>query len=470
MVLRLSILGCALGLSACGSSSHANGPSPSDASSAADVPGPATGNDAGAVTGNDSGAFTEGGPRNVDPCIEAGTCKPPVDCGSLSGVAGTWQNVSPQAFIDPPNMETLAVVVNPEDGTVYAAAGNVTNGGACPDGGQCPSQGTGVLASSDCGATWTRVSSDAMGSDSARLLTGDPWAMLIDPVDPQTMYIDNGYGDGPTLYRSSNGGVDWTALNPDPEHVVASGLPFVQAIAMDPYDHQHLAVTFHDNCASPYTPWCFSQSTDGGATWHEFNGPTSVPGFTITGWMEAASISILGPTSYIALSPGGVYFTSNAGAAWTLVLAEIDNTSYAGSTHILPDGTLVIGNSAGPLYTSAPAPGHDPPFALYQAPSLPVPQPRLPFTTGLSPAVMSLANAPQGTQIVDDGVDVYASTGQSPPFWKAPLSATTSWTQMPDTICKGGVCRGSNQMAYDAVHHVIYSANWGAGLWRFATR
>jgi hypothetical protein len=101
---------------------------------------------------------------------------------------------------------------------------------------------------------------------------------------------------------------------------------------------------------------------------------------------------------------------------------------------------------------------------------LPVPQPRLPFTTGLSPAVMPLTNAPQGTQIIDDGVDVYASTGQGMPFWKAPLVDTTSWTQMPDMICMRGVCRGANQMAYDPTHHIIYAANWGAGLWRLVTR
>jgi hypothetical protein len=457
-----SLIGWTLCLCACGSSPQERG-STADASSPVDVHAPD-------VHAPDATAPDARAPQ-VDPCIEAGTCKPPVDCGSLANVVGTWQNVSPQAFVDPPNMETLAVVVNPEDGTVYAAAGNVTNGGACPDGGTCPSEGTGVLASSDCGATWKRVSRDAAGSDSARLLTGDPWAMLIDPVDPKTLYIDNGYGDGPTLYKSSNGGVDWTALNPDPEHVVSSGLPFVQAIAMDPFDHQHLAVTFHANCASPYTPWCFSQSTDGGTTWHEFSGPTSVPGFTISGWMESASISILGPSSYIALSPGGVHFTSDGGATWTLVVAQIDYASYAGSTHILPDGTLLIGNSGGPLFASAPAPGKMPPFALYQAPTLPVPQPRLPFTTGLAPAVMQIANAPQGTQILDDGVDVYASTmSQTSPFWKAALADTTSWTHMPDAICRGSVCRGANQMAYDAVHHVIYAANWGAGLWRLVTR
>jgi hypothetical protein len=203
-----------------------------------------------------------------------------------------------------------------------------------------------------------------------------------------------------------------------------------------------------------------------------FNGPTSVPGFTINGWMESASISILGPTSYVALSPGGVYFSGDGGKTWTLVLAQIDATSYAGSTHILPDGTLYLGDSAGSVYYSAPAPTQSPPFAIDQAPSLPVPEPRLPYQTGLSPAVMPLANSPSVTQIIDDGVSLYASNnlGQNAPFFTATLANTTAWTQMPDKICVNTVCRGSNELAYDAVHHVIYSANWGSGLWRLVTR
>ncbi len=393
-------------------------------------------------------------------------------CSGLSGATGHWQNISPSAFTSPPNMEVLAVVVNPQDDSVFAAAGNVTNGGACPAGTTCPSAGTGIYKSTDCGATWSRVSDTTPGTDSANLLTGDPWAMLIDPVEPQTLYVNNGYGSGPTLYKSVDGGVHWASLNPDPDLVVGKGSPFVQAIAIDPRDHMHLAVTFHDDCGSPYTPWCFSRSSDGGATWKEFNGPTSVPGFTIDGWMEASSISILGPSSYIVLSPGGVYFSGDEGGTWTLVLAQIDDASYAGSTHIGPDGTLYIGDSAGTLYTSAPAPTREPPFAIYQAPMLPVPQPRLPFQTGLSPAVTALAGSPQAVAIIDDGVSLFASTSstQSPPFWTAPLSDTTAWTQMPDSICVGSLCRGSNELAYDADHHIVYSASWGAGLWRLVTR
>ena len=74
----------------------------------------------------------------------------------------------------PPNMETLAVAGNPEDETVFAAAGNVTNGGACPSGQTCPLGGTGLLKSSDCGSTWTLVTSKMPGFGQRESLHGRP--------------------------------------------------------------------------------------------------------------------------------------------------------------------------------------------------------------------------------------------------------------------------------------------------------
>jgi hypothetical protein len=397
-----------------------------------------------------------------DPCIEAGNCPPPVDCGALSTVAGKWQNISPPAFLTPVNLEIISVGVNPIDGTAFAAAGNVTNGSACPSGSTCPSGGTGIYKSTDCGSTWARVSSTAAGTDSAALLTGDPWAMLVDPVTPTTMYVNNGYGAPATIFKSINGGVDWTALNPDPTGVVGTPYPFVQAIAIDPFDHMHLAVTFHENCGGAYAPFCLSQSTDGGSTWHVFNGPTSIPNWTISGWMESASISILGASSYLVLTPAGIWYTKDGGGTWTQVLAQIVYSSYGGGTHIAPDGTLYVG--ATNVYSSAPNPATSPPFAL-----------------GAGSTTLSMvANSPLASVLTDDGLYLYAAsraTASGQVFWTAPLSNPTAWTPMPDAICASGVgaydgqpCAGSNAVAYDPTHHIIYSASEHAGLWRLVTQ
>jgi hypothetical protein len=290
--------------------------------------------------------------------------------------------------------------------------------------------------------------------------------MMIDPVDPLTMYTSNGYGQNATIYKSTDGGVHWNALNPDPTHQL-SGPLFVQSISMEPTNHNHLAVSFHLGCgtSSPYR-WCFSQSTDAGMTWTVFNGPVSIPNWTVpdAGWIEATSITALGKTSYLVLSTDGGWYTGDNGGTWTLVLAWIDT----GHAHVAPDKTLYIANTSGAMYTSPPAAGQDPPFAIYQAPTLPVPMPRLPYQSGLSPAVIELMGSPSASYVVDDGVSLYSSSG--PSFSTAPLSNTTSWTTMPDQICMGSVCRGTNEMDYDPVNHIVYSANLGSGLWRLVTR
>jgi hypothetical protein len=108
-------------------------------------------------------------------------------------------------------------------------------------------------------------------------------------------------------------------------------------------------------------------------------------------------VSILGAAQYVFVSAAGIWYTGDTGATWAQVAAQSLQSSYAGGTHIAPDGT--------------------------------------------------------------------------------PLSSPTAWRQMPDSICgpplgsfDNEACRGSNEMAYDSVHHVVYSANWHAGLWRLVTR
>jgi photosystem II stability/assembly factor-like uncharacterized protein len=355
-------------------------------------------------------------------------------CPSATGV-GVWEDVSPESFASPPNNQTLAVAVDPLSGIVYAAAGNVTNGGACPAGQQCPSASTGLYKSADCGATWTPT-----GTRNADLLTGNPWAFLIDPVKPETMYLCNGYGNGPTLYKSTNAGVDFMPLQPDASHVLA--LTFVQAIAMDSSNTSHLAVTFHVDCGAPFTPVCFSQTPDGGVTWHEFNGPAQ-----LTGWQEGASLSILGTLTYLYTGPNGAWFTSDEGKTWKNVIAPGIFGRYAGSTHLAPDGTLYLGVSNTGLFSSRADPTANPPGLL-------------------GSSWKQIPNSPQAVVIIDDGVNLIAAAANGPPFYTATITDGTTWTQMSTPI----IHDGSNQLAYDPIHHIVYSAEFGNGLLRLVTR
>jgi hypothetical protein len=256
--------------------------------------------------------------------------------------------------------------------------------------------------------------------------------MLIDPVNPKTLYVANGYGNDPTIYKSTNGGVDFEGLAPWPGRGTNV---FVQDIALERTNPQHLAVNFHDNCVSPYTPVCFSQSSDGGATWQMFNGPAS-----LSGWHEGATLSVIGPSSYIYGGDGG-WYTGNGGETWTKVISDSFNAAYPGSTDIAPDGAIYIAGT-GLVYSS--------------------------HTTPIGSSWTAIPGSPRTSVIINDGVRLFASNawGGPQPNWTAPLNNPSAWKQMPSPT----MSRGGNELAYDATHHIVYSANWAAGLWRVVTR
>ncbi|HYJ08157.1 MAG TPA: hypothetical protein VEX18_04095, partial [Polyangiaceae bacterium] len=222
------------------------------------------------------------------------------------------------------------------------------------------------------------------------------------------------------------------------------------AIAVSPYDSQHVAITWHDTCKAPRQPFCLSTSKDGGATWMLFDGPSSIPNWEITGWIEASAVSILGPTSYLLTTPAGVWYSGDTGGSWFQVAAETVYASYSGSS-VIAGGDLFIAG-AGHILKSPGAPGSDPPFEV-----------------GTSHTVMPLEGSPTVTSLVTDGKSLFVGSSREGEhqLWSAALADTGTWKQTADTICNGTVCRGPNAMAYDPVHRVVYAANWGSGLWRY---
>jgi photosystem II stability/assembly factor-like uncharacterized protein len=364
----------------------------------------------------------------------------PVTCASTAPI-GTWQDVSPAAFKMPANMQPWAVALAP-DGTVFAAGGNITNG--CGGTTGTPCVGTGVYRSADCGGTWTKVSTGAGGKD---LETGDPWSLRINPQDPNILYVDNGYGDNPTLFRSKNGGVDWAPLHPDVDHVL--GIEFVQAVAMDPTDPKHLVLTFHESCMSKYAPNCLSETTDGGDTWREFSGPAA-----LTGWAEASSITVFGAKSYLLCTPdgNGCFFTSDGGATWNKVIDGPAYGSYGGGAHIAADGTAFIGIGNTGVFFSQPT-----------------------NAMPLGAAWTLIPKSPNSSLVIDDGVTLYATwawdTGPKP-WYGAPMAGITGPTPGAFANLDTPPVDGANMAAYDDHHHLLYvaAATVPGGIWRVTTR
>ncbi|MEY4513525.1 MAG: hypothetical protein RLZZ450_5647 [Pseudomonadota bacterium] len=403
-----------------GSGDAAAGVAPTDGGTAADS---ASAKDGGSGGEGDSGSGS-GGPR-VNPS-PTGPFPVVADCTALPSPSSGWQDITPPVFVTP-TWEAVGVVVDPYDQSVYAAAGSG------------PGNGSGVQRSTDCGKTWKLQST---GRNAAKIKTGSQWAMKIVPQKdgPPTLYVTNGYGNDPTIYKSTNGAVDFDPLEPDSEGVVVKPT-WVHSLSMDPNDGQHIAVAFHDNCHAPRRPLCFSRSGDGGRTWQMFDGPSEAKG-----WEEGASINALGPTSYLYIGNSGTFATTDTGASWKQVGTTPVYCCYGGITTMLPDGSVVASFGTG-LWTSK-ASGSTPIGAEWTL----------------------LKNSPTPVvSVIHDGERLFVGAGYfmvGQPYYSAPLSDLSKWSAMPTP----DIARSPNQMAYDPVHHIVYSVNWQSGVWRLVTR
>jgi photosystem II stability/assembly factor-like uncharacterized protein len=369
----------------------------------------------GGATGSGGSHTGGGGAGGTDAGTGGAAGGPPhvVTACSALGAVDQWEEVSAAAFHDPSNMETTCVGVNPLDQSVYAAAGNKTNGG---------NGSTGLYRSTDCGATWTKV------SVSKNIETGSCFGFRIDPVQPSNMYYSNGYGDPATLHKSTDGGVTFTPLSTDVSHVLTYN--FVDKLDIDPENHLHLVVTYHEECKAPLGPQCLSETTDGGTTWRQFKGPDS-------GFAEGNRIAIVGGTKIVYTSANGGWFTSDSGQTWEKVVQGWP----ADMTFASDVGYMAVLNSG--IYVSRPG------------------------AKALGESWTLINGSGSGNNVAYDGKRIFASADYTPqPFSVATASNPTAWTRMTSP----NIGRGTCEFAYEADHHILYSANVGGGLWRVVTQ
>lgn len=357
------------------------------------------------------------------------TSTPPVqvsDCSNLPA-AGTFEEITPPEVKAGIGQKTPD---NQTNGGPFAMAVDPVNLGTVYSG----TLFQGVWKTTDCGAHWSKLANGLNASDVNR---GMNWTLAVDPQEPNVVYTNSGYGSN-GLFKSTDGGENWTDIwsgKSQPELSKAFTYNFANVIAIDPSDHQHLLLTFHEACLAPHSATCIVESFDAGSTWRIIDGEPSWNG------NEGQVIFFLNDskTWLWGSQTNGFWRSGDSGQTWQAIPKMT-------TSHL--QGSQILRTSTGSFFAA----GAD---GIWTSPDGRAETWQLIADTG--PIVGGL---------VTDGSEMYASTCYfgdfcNPRYLHSAESDGKTWQALKSpTMSQGG------NLGYDKAHKLLYSSNLAAGLWR----
>ncbi|HTM51659.1 MAG TPA: hypothetical protein VL285_23350 [Bryobacteraceae bacterium] len=202
--------------------------------------------------------------------------------------------------------------------------------------------GGGVFKSTDGGVNWTRLNTGGQESNFYDLTRG----LAIDPQNPSIVYVGNGYG----VIKTTDGGASWRWVNSgfpvSPNFVLPNQNVAVTTLAIDP--------------RNPGTVYAgvFGYSLTGSALFKTTNGgeaafPRSWTSAGLTGFRYAEILAIdrQNPSTIYAravIAESGLLFKStNGGASWTAVNSGLPNNVTALAIDPRNSSTVYAGTGSG---------------------------------------------------------------------------------------------------------------------------
>jgi hypothetical protein len=208
---------------------------------------------------------------------------------------------------------------------------------------------------------------------------------------------------------------------------------------MDPGNHFHLLINFHQDCTGGHTPVCFGESKDGGATWSVLDFPKSL----VSGWGEGSGIVMLSDKLWL-YQEGGLYYSSDAGVNWAKTAGDGVDVCFPGDARVTktPDGTYYLGGLRGVAKS----------------------------TDGIDWTWIANSGG-RFCSVIGDGTRLFAGTLNNPQeLYAAPYTDTSAWTKLATPGLPENPPQNMYVMAYDPPHHLLYGAVQAAGMFRVVTQ
>lgn len=164
------------------------------------------------------------------------------------------------------------------------------------------------------------------GAGSAKIDNG-PLVLVFDPDAPNVFWEAGIYGAGPGVYRTDDDGKTFTAL----------GISFSDSVSIDFTDPQRrtMIAGAHEVARG------VSKSTDGGATWTNVGAELSA-----NRW--CTNVRILDATTYLVGCAPGIYRSTDAAKHWT----QVSETGGQSQPLVHSDGSLYWPSTDGQLLRS----------------------------------------------------------------------------------------------------------------------